>query len=74
MTVKKEIIGGLTTFFTMAYILAVNPAILSETGMDPGALFTTTALSAIVATLMMAIYAKLPPEFKQTMQQCRIHC
>lgn len=60
MTIKKEIIGGLTTFFTMAYILAVNPAILSETGMDPGALFTTTALSAIVATLMMAIYAKLP--------------
>lgn len=60
MTVKKEIIGGLTTFFTMAYILAVNPAILAETGMDPGALFTTTALSAIVATLMMAIYAKLP--------------
>lgn len=60
MTVKKEFIGGLTTFFTMAYILAVNPAILSETGMDPGALFTTTALSAIVATLMMAIYAKLP--------------
>lgn len=60
MTVKKEIIGGLATFFTMAYILAVNPAILAETGMDPGALFTTTALSAIVATLMMAIYAKLP--------------
>lgn len=60
MTVKKEIIGGLTTFFTMAYILAVNPAILAETGMDLGALFTTTALSAIVATLMMAIYAKLP--------------
>ena len=60
MTVKKEIIGGLTTFFTMAYILAVNPAILAETGMNPGALFTTTALSAIVATLMMAIYAKLP--------------
>lgn len=60
MTVKKEFIGGLTTFFTMAYILAVNPAILAETGMDPGALFTTTALSAIVATLMMAIYAKLP--------------
>lgn len=60
MTVRKEFIGGLTTFFTMAYILAVNPAILSETGMDPGALFTTTALSAIVATLMMAIYAKLP--------------
>lgn len=60
MTVKKEIIGGLTTFFTLAYILAVNPAILAETGMDYGALFTTTALSAIIATLIMAVYAKLP--------------
>lgn len=60
MTVKKEIIGGLTTFFTLAYILAVNPAILAETGMDYGALFTTTALSAIIATLIMAVYAKQP--------------
>lgn len=60
MTLSKEIIGGLTTFFTMAYILAVNPAIMSETGMDYGALFTSTALSAIIATLVMALYAKLP--------------
>lgn len=60
MTLKKEIIGGITTFFTMAYILAVNPAILSETGMDSGALFTSTALAAIIATLIMSLYAKLP--------------
>ena len=60
MSIRKEIIGGITTFFTMAYILAVNPAILSEAGMDSGALFTSTALSAMVATLIMSIYAKLP--------------
>lgn len=60
MTLKKEIIGGITTFFTMAYILAVNPAILSETGMDSDALFTSTALAAIIATLIMSLYAKLP--------------
>lgn len=60
MTLKKEVIGGITTFLTMAYILAVNPVILSDAGMDKGAVFTTTALSAIVATLVMAIYAKLP--------------
>lgn len=60
MTVRKEVIGGITTFLTMAYILAVNPSILSATGMDQGALFTTTCISAIVATLVMALYAKLP--------------
>lgn len=60
MTVKKEIIGGITTFLTMAYILAVNPSILSAAGMDQGAVFTTTCISAVVATLVMAIYAKLP--------------
>ncbi len=59
-TVKTEIIAGLTTFLTMAYILAVNPAILGKTGMDTGAVFTATALSSIVATLIMAFYAKLP--------------
>ena len=58
--VKTEIIAGLTTFMTMAYILVVNPSILSATGMDSGAVFTATALSAIVATLVMGIYAKLP--------------
>ena len=60
MTLRKEVIGGITTFLTMAYILAVNPSILSETGMDAGAVFTTTCLSAVVGTLVMAIYAKLP--------------
>ena len=60
MVLRKEIIGGITTFLTMAYILAVNPNILSATGMDAGAIFTTTCVSAVVATLVMAIYAKLP--------------
>ena len=60
MTLRKEVIGGITTFLTMAYILAVNPSILSTTGMDAGAVFTTTCISAVVATLVMAIYAKLP--------------
>lgn len=58
--VKTEIIAGITTFMTMAYILAVNPDILSVTGMDKEALFTATALSAIVGTLIMAFVAKLP--------------
>ncbi|MFA8449794.1 MAG: NCS2 family permease [Bacteroidales bacterium] len=59
-TVKTEIIAGITTFMTMAYILAVNPDILSKTGMDAGAVFTATVLSAIVGTLVMAFVAKLP--------------
>ena len=58
--VKTEIIGGLTTFMTMAYILMVNPQILSSTGMDYGAVFTATALSAAVGTLLMAILANYP--------------
>lgn len=58
--VKTEIIAGLTTFLTMAYILAVNPNILSITGMDKGALFTTTVLASFIPTLLMGIYAKLP--------------
>ena len=59
-TVRTEIIAGLTTFLTMAYILAVNPAILGDAGMDKGALFTTTALISAIATLLMAVIAKLP--------------
>lgn len=59
-TVKTEILAGITTFMTMAYILAVNPSILSATGMDKNALFTATALSALVATLVMALVARLP--------------
>ena len=59
-TVSKEIIGGITTFLAMAYILAVNPSILSGSGMNWGAVFTATALSAAIATLVMAICANLP--------------
>ncbi|MDD7449394.1 MAG: NCS2 family permease [Phocaeicola sp.] len=59
-TVRTEVIAGITTFLTMAYILAVNPNILSATGMDKGALFTTTAIASALATLLMAVYAKLP--------------
>lgn len=59
-TVRTEILAGITTFMTMAYILAVNPDILSATGMDKGAVFTATALASLIATLVMALYAKLP--------------
>lgn len=58
--VKTEILAGITTFMTMAYILIVNPSTLAETGMDVRALFTATALSAVIATLFMALVAKLP--------------
>lgn len=58
--VKTEVVAGITTFMTMAYILAVNPNILSATGMDSGAVFTATALAALVATLLMAIFANYP--------------
>lgn len=58
--VKTEVVAGITTFMTMAYILIVNPLTLSAAGMDFGALFTATALSAIVATLIMAFVANLP--------------
>ena len=57
---RTEVMAGITTFLTMAYILAVNPNILSTTGMDKGALFTTTVLASAVTTLLMAFYAKLP--------------
>ena len=59
-TVRKEFLAGLITFLTMSYILIVNPNILGATGMDHGALFTATALATIVATLLMALLAKLP--------------
>lgn len=59
-TVRTEVMAGLTTFLTMAYILAVNPNILGETGMDRGALFTTTVIMAGVSTIFMGLYAKLP--------------
>lgn len=58
--VKTEFFAGLTTFMTMAYILVVNPLVLSSAGMDFGAVFTATALSAVIATLFMAFVANLP--------------
>lgn len=59
-TVRTEMLAGLTTFLTMSYILAVNPIILSDAGMDKGAVFTATVVAAVVATLTMALYAKMP--------------
>lgn len=58
--VRTEALAGVTTFLTMAYILIVNPLILSDAGMDFGAVFTATALSAAIATLVMAFLANLP--------------
>ncbi|OCW93227.1 guanine permease [Macellibacteroides sp. HH-ZS] len=60
MKVRTEILAGVTTFLTMSYILAVNPDILGATGMDKGAVFTATALSSAIGTLLIAILAKLP--------------
>lgn len=57
---KTEIMAGITTFMTMSYILAVNPQILGDAGMDKGAVFTATIISSIVAILVMALYANLP--------------
>jgi AGZA family xanthine/uracil permease-like MFS transporter len=59
-TIRIEVLAGVTTFMTMAYILAVNPAILGDAGLDRPALFTATALSAALATLFMALVARLP--------------
>lgn len=59
-SVRTEITAGLTTFLTMSYILAVNPDILSSTGMDKGAVFTATALASALGTILIAFLAKLP--------------
>ncbi len=58
--VKTEVMAGITTFMTMAYILAVNPGILGDAGMDSGAVFTATALASMIATLLMAVFANYP--------------
>jgi len=59
-TVSTEIIAGLTTFFTMAYIIAVNPSILSQSGMEWGAVFLATIIAAIIGTLVMGLFANVP--------------
>ena len=58
--VKTEVLAGITTFMTIAYILAVNPSILAAAGMDQGAVFTATALAAVIGTLLMALLANYP--------------
>ncbi len=58
--VKTEVMAGVTTFMTMAYILAVNPIILGASGMDTGAIFTATALASALATFIMAFLANMP--------------
>lgn len=59
-TVKTEVLAGITTFMTMAYILAVNPSILAATGMDQGAVFTATAVASLLGTICMALFANYP--------------
>ena len=59
-TVRREVVAGLTTFFTMSYIVAVNPAILKTAGMPVGASLTATILTCIFGTLMMGLYANRP--------------
>lgn len=59
-SVKVEMMAGLTTFLTMSYILAVNPIILSDAGMDKGGVFSATVIAAVIATGIMAFYARLP--------------
>ena len=60
VNMKKEIMAGITTFLTMAYIIAVNPNILSQTGMDAGALVTATCFSAALGCFLMGLIANLP--------------
>ena len=59
-TVKTEVMAGITTFMTMAYILAVNPNILSATGMDANAILIATALASFVGTICMALFSNYP--------------
>ena len=59
-SVKTELMAGLTTFMTMVYILAVNPSILSASGMDAGAILTATALSSAIACFCMALFSNKP--------------
>ena len=59
-TVRTEIVAGLTTFFTMAYIIFVNPSILGTTGMDTGAIMLATCISAAIGTLLMGLLSNYP--------------
>lgn len=59
-SVSRELFAGATTFLCISYVLAVNPAILGAAGMDVGAVFTATAVSAIIMTLLLALYSNMP--------------
>ncbi|MEM9841033.1 MAG: NCS2 family permease [Pseudomonadota bacterium] len=59
-SIRKEIVAGVTTFLAMSYIIFVNPDILANAGMDPGAVFVATCLSAAIGTLIMGVYANFP--------------
>ena len=59
-SVSKEFIAGLTTFFAMAYIIMVNPGVLSQTGMPWGAVFLATIISSVIGTLVMGLFANVP--------------
>lgn len=60
MSLKTEVVAGTTTFFTMSYVLAVNPMVLGSTGMSQAAVFTGTAIASAIATLLLAVMAKMP--------------
>src|SRR5690606_5084944 len=57
---RTEIVAGVTTFLTMAYIMFVNPKILAAAGMDPGAVFMATCLASALTTMLMGLYANIP--------------
>ncbi|MFS8514661.1 MAG: NCS2 family permease, partial [Planifilum fulgidum] len=59
-TVRTEILAGMTTFLTMAYIVVVNPAILEQAGMDFGAVFVATVFASVIGTLIMGLFANYP--------------
>ncbi|MDZ7904320.1 MAG: NCS2 family permease [Rheinheimera sp.] len=59
-TIKREVLAGATTFFTMAYIIFVNPAMLAEAGMDQGAVFVATCLAAAIGSILMGVIANYP--------------
>src|SRR3712207_5147222 len=74
-TVRNEVIGGLTTFLAMAYIIFVNPSILSLTGMDKGALITVTCLATALGTFISGVWANAPfglrSEERRVGKECR---
>ena len=59
-TAGREVVAGLTTFFAMAYIIAVNPTLLSQSGMEWGAVFLATIIASIIGTLVMGLVANVP--------------